>query len=190
MDVLLLIGLGNPGRKYRETRHNLGFRVLDRLAEVHGFKIGKKRFKAKYAIVELFGKKICCIEPQDFMNLSGEVVDSFWNYYKVKGEDVLVVHDDIDLPVGKLRLSLGAGHGGHNGIRSIHEWVYTKNFYRLRLGVGRPPSHMDPADYVLGKFDDAELPVVEDVVRGAVELVEVFYTKGPEIALTDKGVKY
>lgn len=183
MNIQLLIGLGNPGKKYLQTRHNIGFVVLVQLAHAHHFKIGKTKFKARYSITELFGKKICLIKPQSFVNLSGEVVDSFWNYYKAEASDVLVVHDDIDLPLGKVRFTLGAGHGGHNGVRSILDWVYTKDFYRLKIGVGRPPEGIDPADYVLNPFDDDELGIVEEVTDKAVDAIEVFYTEGPKRAM-------
>lgn len=178
----LLIGLGNPGKKYQKTRHNIGFVVLDRLAEIHKFEIGKNKFKAKFSVRQLFGKDICLIKPQNFMNLSGEVVDSFWNYYKVEPGDVLVIHDDIDLPLGRLKFSAGSGHAGHNGVRSIFDWVYTQDFCRLRIGVGRPPEGIDPADYVLESFKDDELPVADDVIDKAAEAIEMFYVKGFEEA--------
>lgn len=183
MNLLLLIGLGNPGRKYRKTRHNIGFVILDHLAGAHDLKINKRKFKARYSVEELFGKKICLIKPQNFMNLAGEVVDSFWNYYKVDASDVLVVHDDIDLPLGRLRFSLGAGHGGHNGIRSIFDWVYTKGFYRLRVGIGRPPADIDPAEYVLRPFEEDEMRVLEEMIDKAVEGIECFYKEGPKRAM-------
>lgn len=182
MNIQLLIGLGNPGRKYKETRHNVGFVILDELAKVNGFEINKKKFKGRYSLVELFDRKICCIKPQNFMNLSGEVVDSFLNFYKALPAEMLVVHDDIDLPLGTLRLSFGSGHAGHNGIRSIHDWIYTKDFYRLRVGVGRPPANVDSADYVLGKFTKDEVAIVETTVEDAQRAIAAFYNEGPKKA--------
>lgn len=175
MESYLLVGLGNPGRKYCKTRHNIGFAVLDRLAEIKNFSVSKNKFNAKFALEELFGKKICLIKPQSFMNVSGEVVDAFYNYFKIEdGKHLLVIHDDIDLEEGQMKLSFGSGHAGHNGVRSIFDWLYTKEFYRLRIGVGRPSAEIDPADYVLGKFDDEEMAgtIVEDAVRA----LEKFYS--------------
>lgn len=179
----LLIGLGNPGRKYKKNRHNVGFIILDEFARKFGFDIDKKKFKGKYQLAELFGKKICCVKPENFMNLSGEVVESFRSYFKVETADMLVVHDDIDLPLGKLRISFGSGHGGHNGIRSIIDWIDQKDFYRLRFGVGRPPAGFDPADYVLSNFTAEDLVEVEKAVVRSLEALEIFYTKGPKEAM-------
>lgn len=183
MSIYLLIGLGNPGRKYSKTRHNIGFVVLDELARSNGFEIKRKKFKGQFLLEELFGNKICFLKPQNFMNLSGEVVDSFVNYFKITYDNILVVHDDIDLPLGKLRISFGSGHAGHNGIRSIQDWIYTKDFYRLRFGVGRPPENIDSADYVLSKFTDDEVPVVDKAVERAMEAIKAFYIDGPKEAM-------
>ena len=182
MNLELLIGLGNPGRKYRQTRHNIGFVILDRLAEIHDIKINKKKFNGKYQLVELFEKKICLVRPENYMNLSGEVVEQFRSYFKADVEDILVIHDDIDLPVGKLRFAFASGHGGHNGIRSMVDWLETNKFHRLKVGVGRPPEVMDPADYVLAKFDKDEGRVVDESVAEALKAIEAFYREGPKVA--------
>ena len=183
MSLNLLIGLGNPGRKYSKTRHNIGFVILDELAAKLDCEIKKKKFKGSYLLEEFFGKKICLLKPQNFMNLSGEVADSFVNYFKIETKEMLVVHDDIDLPLGKLRFSFGSGHAGHNGIRSILDWIYTKDFYRLRFGVGRPPENIDPADYVLGKFSDDEKRAVDEAVKRAIEAIRIFYIDSPKEAM-------
>lgn len=171
----LLIGLGNPGKKYQKTRHNIGFAVLDQLAEEHGFKIGRRKFKARFAEETLFGKNICLIKPQSFMNLSGEPVFQFLNYYGIDGRDLLVVHDDIDMALGKMRFLFRSGHGGHNGVRSIIDCVGTNAFHRLKLGIGRPPEGVSPADYVLRPFEPEEVSVVEEMIRRAICAIEVFY---------------
>lgn len=175
MKTFLLTGLGNPGRKYAATRHNIGFVVLDRFAEANGFKIGKNKFQGEYALEELFGSKIVVLKPQNFMNLSGEVVGQFLKYFKIDVSDMLVVHDDIDLPLGTLRVSSSAGHGGHNGVRSIQDWLDTKDFYRLRFGVGRPPEQMDPADYVLARFNEEENEEVTAQMEKALEMIGAFF---------------
>jgi len=182
VNLELLIGLGNPGRKYRQTRHNIGFVILDRLAEIHDIKINKKKFNGKYQLVEFFEKKICLVKPENYMNLSGEVVLQFRNYFKVDAQDILVIHDDIDLPVGKLRFAFASGHGGHNGIRSMVDWLETNKFHRLKVGVGRPPEVMDPADYVLAKFEKGEGGIVDESVTEAIKAIEAFYREGPKAA--------
>ena len=183
MTVKLLIGLGNPGRKYSRHRHNIGFTILDRLADEYNMELDKKKFKALYAYETLFGNKCCLIKPQTYMNLSGETVSSFLNYYKAGPEEMLVVHDDIDLPLGKIRISKGSGHGGNNGVRSIIEHLKVKDFYRLRVGVGRPPEPVDPASYVLMPFADEEFDVVESVIKRSLEAIEVFYKQDPLSAM-------
>lgn len=183
MNISLLIGLGNPGTEYRKTRHNIGFVILDALASRSGFDINKKKFGSEFVISDIFDNKICLIKPQTFMNVSGEAVGSFWNYYKVDGQNVFVIHDDLDLPLGKLRISFGSGAGGHNGISSIIEHAGTKDFYRLRFGIGRPIEHMEPADFVLSAFDKEEKEVVSEGIEQALKAIEVFYKQGPKVAM-------
>lgn len=178
MRVQLLIGLGNPGRKYRKTRHNIGFVILDRLAGLNGFEIKKKKFKSQFELTELFGKKLCLIKPLTFMNLSGQAVGSFMDYFKCPAADILIVHDDIDLPLGKLRFARDSGHGGHNGIRSIIDTLGTKEFCRLKFGIGRPPEGVDPADYVLTPFAKSELEFVDEAAEKAVLAIKAFYETG------------
>lgn len=182
MGVNLLIGLGNPGRKYKKTRHNIGYIVLDALVDKHGFEIKGKKFKSRFLKETFFGKELCFVKPETFMNVSGEAVSSFLNYFKVAPRDMLVVHDDIDLPFGKLRFAFKSGHGGHNGIRSIVDYIDTNEFYRLKIGIGRPVDGRDPADYVLDGFSDDEKREVAEVVETALQAINVFYERGFEAA--------
>lgn len=183
MSIKLLIGLGNPGRKYKKTRHNIGFLVVETLAGESGFELKKKKFRSRFLLERFFGKEICLVKPETFMNLSGESVGSFVNYFKVEMPDLLVVHDDIDLPLGKLRFAFKSGHGGHNGIRSITDRLETNEFYRLKIGVGRPTGEIDPADHVLGKFNKDEEMDLKKIIENAVAAIKTFYTEGPKVAM-------
>lgn len=177
--MYLLVGLGNPGKKYGKTRHNIGFNVLDDLADKFQIKINKKKFNGLYVDEKLFGKEICILEPQSFMNLSGEVVRGYINYFKVLSEDVLVVHDDVDLSFGQTKFGYDSGHAGHNGVRSIIDCLGTKAFFRLRIGVGRPLNeNIETSDYVLSKFDKKERDELDQLIDRCVQAIEAFYLKG------------
>lgn len=167
----LLVGLGNPGSKYEVTRHNAGFLVLDAVAEKCGINLGKTKFKATGGVGTLFGAQVAVIKPLTFMNLSGQAVQEAANFYRIPPEDILVMHDDIDLEAGKVKTRIGGGHGGHNGIRNIIECIGNSSFTRIKLGVGRPTleSRVDVHDWVLGPFSSEELrrllgPMVDEVL--------------------------
>jgi len=148
----LLVGLGNPGDQYRDTRHNVGFRLLDRLAESAGLRFAAApRFKAETAVWECGGRRILLVKPQTFMNNSGEAVAPLAHYYKVPVQDVFVVYDDLDLPAGKTRLRHGGGHGGHNGLRSLHQHLGSDAYVRIKIGIGRPPAGGEVTPWVLGR---------------------------------------
>lgn len=169
-----IVGLGNPGRKYAKTRHNIGFLVLDELAERMSSKLPKNKFKCDYDIVHLAGEKVMLVEPQTFMNLSGEGVRPLIDYYDIPIEDVAVVFDDLDLPAGRIRLREKGGHGGHNGIRSLITHLGTKEFKRIRIGIGRPETPMTVVDYVLQKFSKAEKPLIQEAIQQGADAAEVF----------------
>ncbi len=152
----LLVGLGNPGNKYEETRHNVGFRFLDLLAESEGICFAAApRFRAETASWESPAGRILLVKPQTFMNNSGEAVGALARYYQVEEQSIIVVYDDLDLPVGKLRIKTGGGHGGHNGLRSIHAHVPSTDYVRVKIGIGRPP-HGDITAWVLGRADEGD----------------------------------
>jgi len=154
--VKLLIGLGNPGRKYEETRHNTGFRFLDLLAAKEGLRFdAASRFHAETAAWESSHGRILLVKPQTFMNNSGESAGALARYYQVPTESILVVYDDLDLPAGKLRLKKGGGHGGHNGLRSLHQHLPDYNYMRAKIGIGRP-IHGDITPWVLGRAEEAD----------------------------------
>jgi PTH1 family peptidyl-tRNA hydrolase len=147
----LLVGLGNPGNKYAATRHNIGFRFLDLLAKSEGLRFAAApRFRAETATWEAGIGRVLLVKPQTFMNNSGESVGALARFYQVEEQQIIVVYDDLDLPVGKLRLKKGGGHGGHNGLRSLHARLPTADYVRVKIGIGRPP-HGDITAWVLGK---------------------------------------
>lgn len=153
----LLVGLGNPGSKYEQTRHNIGFRFLDLLAKSEGLRFeAAPRFHAETSIWNRSpGQRVLLIKPQTFMNHSGEAVGALARYYQVDEEDIFVVYDDLDLPGGKLRIKQGGGHGGHNGLKSLNAHLSTPEYIRIKIGIGRP-SHGDVSAWVLGKAEERD----------------------------------
>ncbi|WP_010094870.1 aminoacyl-tRNA hydrolase [Ornithinibacillus scapharcae] len=180
-----IVGLGNPGKKYQSTRHNIGFMVIDELLSRHNLKLDKDKFKGKYTIATIHGEKVLLLEPQTYMNLSGESLRPLMDYYDVAVEDVLVVYDELDLPTGKIRLRQKGGHGGHNGIRSIITHLGTKDFKRIRLGVGRPTSSIPVVDYVLGDFAKAEQELVQESIAKAADACENWLEKSFDKVMND-----
>jgi PTH1 family peptidyl-tRNA hydrolase len=178
----LVCGLGNPGRAYSRHRHNIGFKVIDELAKRYDVTIAKKAFGAKIGSGSMFNGPVIFAKPQTFMNLSGSAVSPLYGYYKCSLEDLIVVHDDIDLEVGRIKIAKGSGHGGHNGVRSIIEDLGASDFYRVRVGVGRPPVGTDPADYVLSPFSKEEAQRLDDMVSQAADAVEILIEKGLQLA--------
>lgn len=170
----LVLGLGNPGRRYERTRHNAGFLVVDRIAERHRVAVLRPQLGAMVESVRFGDHPVVLAKPQSFMNLSGQPAVSLRGWYKVTNDDLVVVHDDVDLPFGDLRVKKGGGHGGHNGLRDIDEKLGSAAYVRLRVGVGRPPPGRDTADWVLAPFapeEEAELPALFDRAADAVVLV-------------------
>jgi len=170
--IKLIVGLGNPGKKYENTRHNAGWMVLDRLASKLGFSFSKERFKGKVAEVSFEGEKFFFLKPLTFMNLSGESVGEFARFYKLRPQEILVIYDDLDLPLGKLRLRLKGSSGGHRGVLSIERHLGSREFPRLRIGIGRPPTKEEVVDYVLSPFKKDELPTLERALERAVDCLE------------------
>lgn len=179
----LVVGLGNPGREYRDTRHNVGFQVIDQLCKVMGVSISKVQSKALIGIGTLEGQKVIVAKPQTFMNLSGQAVSGLMRFYKVPTQQLIVAHDDLDLPLGTLRLRPGGGSAGQKGVASTIQQLGTENFARLRVGIGRPPGQMDPSAYVLKKFTAAEQELLALVLDRAAAAVKVFVRDGLETAM-------
>ena len=179
----LIVGLGNPGSRYARTRHNAGFLVLDQIAQECGASIGRKMFESEYGEAELFQQAVVFVKPQTFMNVSGRSVRHWLGFYKVPAHDLIVMHDDIDLPRGSVKMRVGGGHGGHNGIRSIIEETGERDFFRIKLGVGKPvPTEnsdervQSVADWVLSPFSEEELANLKDTMfkEAKLRLQEIF----------------
>ena len=152
----LLVGLGNPGPKYEMTRHNVGFLVLDEVARELGTAVERKKFSAVIGEAELGGERILLMKPLTFMNLSGEAVGAACRFHKIAPQDVIAIHDELDLPWGTVRIKAGGGHGGHNGLRSLVAHLPSPDFLRVRVGIGRPEGGRDVISWVLGGYDEAE----------------------------------
>lgn len=161
----ILVGLGNPGKEYEKTRHNIGFIALDFVAEKLGIEINSQKFKSLYAFGTFEGKKVILLKPQTFMNLSGQAVLPFMSFYKVPLQNVILIYDDISLPVGKMRIRKQGSHGGHNGVKNIITLSGSQNFPRIKIGVGNKPNeNWDLADWVLSKFSSEELNLINDTM--------------------------
>ncbi len=181
--VLLIVGLGNPGREYQDTRHNIGFMLLDRLAVKLDARFSRLQSQALVAPCTYEGRKLILAKPQTFMNLSGRAVKGLVRFYKLPLEALLVAYDDLDLPPGTLRLRPDGRSAGHRGMESIIEHLGTDSFPRLRLGIGRPPGRMEAREYVLQNFTDEEMKLVSETLNRAVEAVLAWITDGLEKAM-------
>ncbi|RZQ63477.1 aminoacyl-tRNA hydrolase [Amycolatopsis suaedae] len=177
-EQIVLAGLGNPGPRYAGNRHNVGFMVLDELAARMGGKFKAHKSGAEVVEGRLAGRKVALAKPRSFMNLSGGPVAGTARFFKVGPDGVVVVHDELDLPYGSLRLKLGGGDNGHNGLRSITKSLGTKDYFRVRFGIGRPPGRMDPADYVLKDFSTVERKELALNVDRCADAVEALVAHG------------
>jgi len=167
--VKLLVGLGNPGPDYARSRHNVGFLVADEVARQVGARFSLRKFAAEIAEAEARGERMWIVKPQTYMNHSGESVGPALRYWKLALEDLVVVHDDLELDPFRVQVKVGGGHGGHNGVKSVNAHVGSPDYARVRLGVGRPPEAVDPADWVLGRFTRGEEAELEAAVQLAAE---------------------
>ena len=180
----IIVGLGNPGRKYENTRHNLGFITVDRLAEEHGITFRKSRHKALIGEGNISGQKVMLVKPQTFMNLSGEAVRAVMDYYKEPVENLLVIYDDVDIPVGTVRMRKKGGAGTHNGMRSVVSLLGEDEFARIRIGIGTEDGR-DLVGHVLGGFTPEEVEPLREAVLTAVSAVECMLAKGIDIAMNE-----
>jgi peptidyl-tRNA hydrolase, PTH1 family len=183
-DWHLIVGLGNPGKDYANTRHNVGFRTVDELARRYSLTFGKKERKAIIATGIIRDKKVILAKPQTYMNLSGEAVRALVDFYKVDPARLLVISDDLDIPLGTLRLRKSGGAGGQGGLKSVIQHLGTQDFNRVRFGIGRPPGRMDPKDYVLQAFKGDDDITASLVVDRAADAVETWLDLGIELAMT------
>ncbi len=183
LEACLIVGLGNPGREYQNNRHNIGFMVINEIARQMNVRMMRVQSKAIIGAGMCNGLKMILAKPQTYMNLSGESVSSLLRFYKVPLSRLLVIHDDLDLPFGTLRLRPGGGSGGQKGIASIIQKLGTQEFPRMRLGVGRPPGQMDAAAYVLQDIPKGDEELLKIILVQSVQAAEAFITKGLENAM-------
>ncbi|MGE6261207.1 aminoacyl-tRNA hydrolase [Heyndrickxia sporothermodurans] len=173
----LIVGLGNPGNQYDRTRHNIGFEVIDELAKRYQTTLNQSKFNGLYSIVNKNGEKFILLKPLTYMNLSGDSIRPIMNYYDISIEDLVVIFDDMDLPVGKIRLRQKGSAGGHNGIKSTIAHLGTQNFNRIRIGINRPDFGISVPDYVLGKFKKDEWEEMQNVIQKSADACEEWLKK-------------
>jgi peptidyl-tRNA hydrolase, PTH1 family len=179
----LVVGLGNPGEDYARTRHNVGFLVADALARAYRAAFSTRKFGAEIAEAQAGGERVLVMKPQTFMNHSGEAVGGALRFWKMGLEDLVVVHDELELEPFRVQVKVGGGHSGHNGVKSVNAHVGSPEYCRVRVGVGRPPPRMDPADYVLGRFSKGEEEKVEECVAWATEAARIAAEQGATKAM-------
>jgi peptidyl-tRNA hydrolase, PTH1 family len=178
----LIAGLGNPGSEYEGNRHNCGFMVADVLAARMRAPFKRDRSRARVATGRLAGCPVTLAKPQSFMNLSGRPVAALRTFYKVPADHIVVIHDELDIPFGAIRLKQGGGDNGHNGLRSVTAALGTRDYLRVRVGIGRPPGRMDPADFVLHDFSAAERKALPEVLERCADAVEILMQRGLAVA--------
>lgn len=169
----LVVGLGNPGTEYENTRHNIGFMVLDKYARLNNLDFSREKYSGKYAETIVNGEKFIFLKPQKYMNLSGEVVSSFVSYFKLDVSDILIISDDLDMPVGKMKLKMNSSSGGHNGLKNIEKCLGTNSYKRLKIGISNDKM-METKDYVLGKISKNDLEELDKVFEIAIKVIDDF----------------
>lgn len=187
--MYLIAGLGNPTKEYDKTRHNVGFAVIDRLADKYNIDVSDRKHRAFCGKGVIEGQKVILVKPQTFMNLSGESLRAAADYYKLTPEEIIVIYDDISLEPGQLRIRLKGSAGGHNGIKNIIAHLGTQEFPRIKVGVGAKPPRMDLADYVLSRFSKGEQALMDDAFGEAAEAAVMMITEGAERAMNHFNTK-
>lgn len=188
-DMYVIVGLGNPGREYADTKHNVGFRVIDKLADKYNIDVTKFKHKALVGDGMINGKKVMLIKPQTYMNLSGESVKEVMSFYKVDVENMIVIYDDTSLGLSMIRLREKGSAGGHNGIKSIINHMGSDTFNRVKVGIGEKPNGWDLADYVLAKFNKDDEPLILSGIDKAAEACEIFISRGMKDAMNKFNAK-
>ena len=165
----LIVGLGNPGKEYENTRHNIGFMTVDKIIYEKNL-TEKEKFNGKYYEYNVNNEKIIILKPQNYINLSGQVISKFVNYFKIDINDILIIHDDLDLPVGKIKLRMSGGSGGHNGLKDIENCLKTKNYKRIKVGISNN-KNIDTKDYVLGKFNSEDKKIIDNSINTILNII-------------------
>lgn len=181
--MYLIVGLGNPDKEYENTRHNMGFNVIDKITKDCDIKISQSKFKGKYAVENIKGEKVILLKPQTYMNLSGESIIEFKNFYKIPNENIIVIYDDIDLEPGTIRIRKKGGPGTHNGMKSVVNCLQTESFIRVRVGIGKPVYKDDMINYVIGQISSNEKEILVQGVKKAAEAVLSILEDGIDIAM-------
>ena len=188
--MYIIAGLGNPGKQYDMTRHNIGFEVIDYMAENLGVKVNKLKFKALYGEAKIGMEKVLLVKPQTYMNLSGDSIRDVANFYKIPPENIIIINDDIAIEAGRLRIRAKGSAGGHNGLKSIIYQLNSDSFPRIRVGVGAPKHEdYDLADFVLGRFTKDEIPVLEDAIIRASKAAEEIIKNSVDSAMNKFNTK-
>jgi len=182
--MFILVGLGNPGKEYENTRHNVGFMAVDEICYRYNFASFSKKFDGLIAEGKIAGEKVIALKPQTFMNLSGNSVHKLMSFYKVTPENIIVIHDDLDLALDKIKAKIAGGHGGHNGLRNIDSHI-GKNYNRIRIGIGQPNQKTEVVNHVLNKFSKSETEIIEKNIRAISDNIE-FLIKGSVGQFTNK----
>lgn len=188
-NLFAIIGLGNPGSRYEKTRHNVGFDTIDLLSERHGIRVLKLKHKALIGEGSINGNRVLLVKPQTFMNSSGESVREIIDWYKISLDKILLIYDDIDLALGKIRIRAKGSSGTHNGMRSVIYHIQSEDIPRIRIGIGKPPQGWDLVDYVLGRFESQERPLVDYAISSAADAVEEVLESGIENAMNKFNAK-
>ena len=181
--MYLIIGLGNPEEEYSKTRHNMGFNTINKLAQKYNIKITKTKYEGLYETGEIEGQKVILIKPQTYMNLSGNCVKQFVDFYKVEKENILVIYDDMDIEPGTIKIRTKGSAGGHNGMKSIIQMLGTEEFPRIRIGIGRPEHNGDEINYVIGAIPKEEIPKLEEGTEKAKEAIIEILKNGIDKAM-------
>jgi PTH1 family peptidyl-tRNA hydrolase len=181
--MYLIVGLGNPGSQYVGTRHNVGFMLLDYLAQENNVSFTESKWKALMAKTVIWGESVILLKPETFMNASGTALAAAAKYYKILTDNIIVIHDDLDMPLGRIKMVSGGGDGGHKGIRSSITHLGTRDFPRVKIGIGRPSSMVPPENYVLGRFEPDEHELIKQRMAVVVEGIKVFMQQGISAAM-------
>ena len=181
--MYLIIGLGNPEKEYANTRHNMGFDTINKLANKNNIEVNNNKFKGLYGTGIIQGKKVILLKPQTYMNLSGESVKEIVKFYHIKPEEIIIIYDDIDTEKGNIRIRKKGGPGSHNGMKSVVENLNTTDFGRIRVGIGQPENKRDMINYVIGKVPEEEQKILQEGVNKATEAIEEILKNGIDIAM-------
>ena len=171
----LIVGLGNPGKEYENTRHNMGFMSIDKFAHNHNVKIDKAKFGGLYTDLTIKGEKVILLKPQEYINLSGEVIKKYVDFYKIDVNDILIISDDLDQDIGSLKIKYKGSSGGHNGLKNIEAHLHTQEYKRIKIGISNDKS-VNTKDYVLGKISKENKKVLEEVTNKVVDILNDYFT--------------